>query len=56
MSGTTGKGGWKYQPREAFCLEPQEFPDAPNQPAFPSAVLRPGQTYRHTILYRFSVR
>ena len=56
MSGTTGKGGWIYQPRQALCLEPQQFPDAPNQPAFPSSVLRPGQTYRHTILYRFSVR
>jgi aldose 1-epimerase len=56
MGDTTGKGGWKYQPREAFCLEPQEFPDAPNQPAFPTTVLRPGQTYRHTILYRFSAR
>ncbi len=54
MSGTTGKGGWKYQPREALCLEPQEFPDAPNHRNFPSTLLRPGQTYRHTIVYRFS--
>ncbi len=54
MSGTTGKGGWKYQPRQSLCLEPQEFPDAPNHANFPSPVLRPGQTYRHTIVYRFS--
>ncbi len=55
LSNVTGKGGWKYAPHSALCLEPQQFPDAPNQPAFPSPVLRPGQTYRHTILYRFSV-
>ncbi len=52
----TGKGGWKYQFRHGFCMEPQHFPDSPNQPEFPSVVLRPGQTYRNTILYRFSVR
>lgn len=56
MTNLTGKGGVKYQPHYAFCLEPQELPDAPNQPAFPSPVLRPGETYRHTILYRFSIR
>jgi aldose 1-epimerase len=52
----TGKGGWKYQFRHGFCMEPQHFPDSPNQPEFPSVVLRPGETYRNTILYRFSVR
>ena len=52
----TGKGGWKYQFRHGFCMEPQHFPDSPNQPEFPSVVLRPGQTYRNTIMYRFSVR
>ncbi len=39
---------------DAFCLEPQGFPDAPNQPQFPSAVLRPGEEYRHTSILRFS--
>jgi aldose 1-epimerase len=39
---------------DAFCLEPQGFPDAPNQPSFPSTVLRPGQEYRHTSVFRFS--
>lgn len=39
--------------REAFCLEPQLFPDAPNRPHFPSAVLRPGQVHRTRILWRF---
>lgn len=49
-----GKEGRKYGPRQAICLEPQHFPDAPNQPTFPSPVLRPGETYRNTIVYRFS--
>lgn len=40
--------------RAGLCLEPQRFPDAPNQPAFPSAVLRPGETYRQVTRYRFS--
>ncbi|MCX7017214.1 MAG: galactose mutarotase [Candidatus Sumerlaeota bacterium] len=49
-----GKGGRPYPFRGAFCMEPQHYPDSPNQPRFPSVVLRPGQTYRNTILYRFS--
>lgn len=56
LDGITGKGDWKYAPRHAFCLEPQRFPDAPNQPSFPSAVLRPGEIYQSTILFKFSVR
>lgn len=55
LNGIAGKGGWKYAPRQAFCLEPQRFPDAPNQPSFPSAVLHPGEIYQSTILYKFSV-
>lgn len=51
-----GKGGWVYQQRNAFCMEPQHFPDSPNQPSFPSTVLKPGQTYRNTIIYRFSAK
>jgi aldose 1-epimerase len=50
----TGKDGWTYQKRQAFCLEPQNYPDSPNHPDFPSVVLHPGQIYKHTILYRFS--
>jgi aldose 1-epimerase len=38
---------------DAFCLEPQHFPDSPNQPEFPSTVLRPGELYRSRILLRF---
>ncbi len=49
-----GKGGVKYARRTAFCLETENFPDAPNKNHFPSAVLRPGQTYKHTLIHRFS--
>jgi aldose 1-epimerase len=52
----TGKGGWVYQFRNGFCFEPQHFPDSPNQPYFPTTVLKPGQTYQNTIIYKFSVR
>ncbi len=51
-----GKGGHAYRHRSGFCLETQHFPDSPNQPAFPSTILRPGQTYRQTTVYRFSAR
>jgi aldose 1-epimerase len=40
---------------KAFALETQQFPDAPNQPNFPSTVLRPGEEYHHTCIYKFSV-
>ncbi len=51
---TTGKDGVKYQHRTALCLETENFPDAPNQPEFPSAVLKPGETYRHVMVHKFS--
>jgi aldose 1-epimerase len=50
-----GKSGKPYLKRGAFCLEAQHFPDSPNQPAFPPVVLRPGQTYRQTTVYRLTV-
>jgi aldose 1-epimerase len=50
-----GKGGARYVRHAGLCLEPQHFPDAPNHPAFPSTVLRPGQDYRHHAVYAFSV-
>lgn len=54
LDGTlTGAGGTRYEMRSGFCLETQNFPDAPNQPDFPSAVLRPGETYRQTTIHRF---
>ncbi len=49
-----GKGGAVYNHRNAFCMEPQHFPDSPNKPDFPSTTLRPGQTYRHSMIYRFT--
>lgn len=52
----TGKGGWVYQPRNGLCFEPQHYPDSPNHPQFPSAELKPGQTYQNTIIYKFSVQ
>jgi aldose 1-epimerase len=52
----TGKGGVSYGKNYGFALETQHFPDSPNQPAFPSTVLRPGETFRSTTEYRFSVR
>ena len=51
-----GKGGQRYQRFGALCIEPQHFPDSPNKPAFPSVVLRPGEVYRNTIVYRLSVQ
>lgn len=50
-----GKGGKSYPFRSAFCLETQHFPDSPNQPNFPSTVLKPGQIYSTTTTYKFSV-
>lgn len=55
-----GSGKGKYSPtidyREALALETQKFPDSPNQPNFPSTRLNPGETYRHTCIYKFSVK
>jgi aldose 1-epimerase len=51
-----GKGGKVYPKRAALCLETQHYPDSPNQPSFPSVVLRPGQEYKTTTVYRFGVK
>jgi aldose 1-epimerase len=57
LDGTiTGKGGWVYEHRAAFCMEPQHYPDSPNKPDFPTTELKPGQVYQNTIMYRFSVQ
>lgn len=52
----TGKGGAKYDRFGALCLETQKFPDSPNHPNFPSPTLRPGETYKHTIVHKFSAK
>jgi len=49
-----GDGSHAYRQGDAFTLETQGFADAPNQPAFPSTVLRPGETFRSTTIYRFT--
>ena len=51
---STGKGGKVYKHRYGFCLETQHFPDSPNNPNFPSVVLRKGRHYQTTTVYRFS--
>jgi len=51
-----GKNGIPHRRRTGLCLETQAFPDSPNQPRFPSTILRPGETYRQTTLYQFTTR
>jgi aldose 1-epimerase len=48
-----GPSGRAYRQGDAFALETQHFPDSPNQPGFPSTVLRPGQAYDSTTIYKF---
>jgi aldose 1-epimerase len=52
----TGKDGRVYPRRAGFCLETQHYPDSPNQPAFPSTVLRPGEEYRSQTVFQFGVQ
>jgi aldose 1-epimerase len=55
LDGTNiGKGGKAYAYRTGLCLETQHFPDSPNKPAFPSTVLRPGENFKSTTVYKFS--
>ncbi|SFQ24402.1 aldose epimerase family protein [Hymenobacter arizonensis] len=51
-----GKAGTTYGKHAGFCLETQHFPDSPNQPKFPNTVLKPGETFRSTSVYKFGVR
>jgi len=55
LDGIRGRGG-RYGRHAAFCTETQAFPDAVNQPAFPSAILRPGEKYAHRTVFRFFVK
>ncbi len=58
LNGIAGKGGVSYDKHDGFCLETQVFPDAihkEGREGWPSVVLRPGETYRHTMVHRFSV-
>jgi len=57
LDGTiTGKGGQVYKPRAGFCLETQHYPDSPNHPEFPSAILQPGQIYASKTVFTFGVQ
>ncbi len=57
LDGTlTGKAGKIYQRRFGFCFETQHYPDAPNQPSFPTTTLKKGATYKSTTIYRFAAR
>ena len=49
------KSGKHYVKHAALCLEAQHYPDSPNQPSFPNTILKPGETYNQTTVYRFSV-
>lgn len=55
QEGRKGKQGAVYGRRHGFCLETQYYPDTPNQPAFPTAVLKAGERYDHTTRFRFSL-
>ena len=50
------KGSAKYVKNAALCLETQHFPDSPNHPNFPSTILKPGETYKSTTVYKFSTK
>jgi aldose 1-epimerase len=56
LDGTVrGRDGKVYGKRSGFCLETQHFPDSPNKPSFPTAELKPGQTYHEVTVYKFSI-
>jgi aldose 1-epimerase len=53
---TNTKNNQKYVLHAGLCLETQHFPDGPNQPSFPNTILKPGEKYTHTSVYKFSVK
>lgn len=55
LDGVIGKGGRVYGRHSGLCLETQHYPDSPNQPGFPSTILRPGERYRSQTVFRFGV-
>jgi aldose 1-epimerase len=56
LNNLRGRNGHIYNARDAFCLETQHYPDSPNQPNFPSTILRPGQVYHSTTVWKFATR
>ncbi|MBO9732745.1 MAG: galactose mutarotase [Chitinophaga sp.] len=53
---TNTRNGQKYVQHAALCLETQHFPDSPNQPSFPNVILKPGETFSQTTVYKFSTK
>lgn len=56
LNNIKGKYNDTYHANAAFCLEPQHFPDSPNQPHFPSTIIKPEETYNSTTIYKFGVK
>jgi aldose 1-epimerase len=56
LKGDVGKGGAVYAKHGGMCLETQDYPDAVHEPGFPREVYRPGQVYKHYMLYKFSLK
>jgi aldose 1-epimerase len=56
LDGQQQRGGKKFTKHYGFCLETQHFPDSPNIPSFPSVLLKPGETYTHKTVHKFSVK
>jgi aldose 1-epimerase len=56
LDGSVSAGGKPYQKHAGFCLETQHYPDSPNHPDYPTTMLRPGETFKQTTVYKFSVQ
>lgn len=56
LDGRYSRGPLKFSQWAGFCLEAQHYPDSPNKPSFPSTLLRPGETYTQTTVYKFGVK
>ena len=56
LGGLKGRGGKVYERHFGFCCETQHYPDSPNKPEFPSCVLKPGETYTQTTIYKFTTK
>ena len=54
LDGVKGKGGKAYKYRSGLCLETQHYPNSVNEPKFPSTILKPGKTYKHTCIYQIA--
>ena len=55
LDGSLKSGDWQFLKHAGLCLETQHFPDSPNQPGFPEAILRPGEKLVSQTIFRFGV-